>query len=427
MRRLIVGMGRSGQAVARHLDKDSGFYDTYDENMTSVSLLQALGHHTFRHFSKVEDVPRRSYDQVVVSPGVPSDHPLLVKLARSGSEILGEVEFAYRKCKGRIVAVTGSNGKSTTVSLIHHILERNGLPSKLCGNIGVPFTACLDPDPATIYVLEVSSFQLEQIHSFAPEVGMLLNIAPDHLDRHGNFEAYRDAKLSLFRYQSTDQWAVFPKDFPVFPPGQGRRIQIPGDFAQWQDEILSIGSNFRLLRSHLNLLGGHNDMNALYACLAAVYFGLSAKQVTQAMKDFRGLPHRLERLGECKGRLWINDSKATNVHATQAAVAAMRQPYVLILGGCDKGERFSELELDQNPPKAIVAYGETGPVICEDLAWAKPHLVPSFEEACIQAHQLAGAGDAVLLAPACASFDQFKSFTHRGEAFRHLFQQLGAA
>jgi len=423
MKRLIVGMGKSGQAVARRLDLEGATYDVFDDRLDLEAVRERLGHVRFGSFTTVDGIQPEIYGEVVVSPGVSIRHPVLARFAGGNATVMGELEFAFRRCKGRVVAVTGSNGKSTTVTMIDHILSRCGFPSRLCGNIGRPFTDLVDEAREAIYVLEVSSFQLEHIQTFCPQVGVLLNVAPDHIDRHGSFEAYRDAKLKLFMNQRPEHWAVFPANFPVKPPGKGRVIEVPGSEARWEDGVLQVGERFRLNRSALPLLGAHNLENTAFACTAAHYFGVSGGQVEQALRDFKGLPHRLEVLGEWEGRTWINDSKATNVHATQAAIEAMELPYVLILGGCDKGDRFNRIRFGDHPPKAVVAYGETAAMICEDLAEMNPVKVIDFQAACLKAHQLAGSGAAVLLAPACASFDQFDSFTHRGDAFRSVFRQ----
>lgn len=427
MRYLVVGMGKSGFAVANRLNREGCAFDTFDDRLSESKCRETLGEIQFNHFNKPEMVPASSYSEAIISPGISIRHPLLNALRSAGTALVGEIEFAFRRCQGNLVAVTGSNGKSTTATLIHHILSGCGLSSRLCGNIGLPFTDCVDAAPDVVYVAEISSFQMEHVQTFAPDVGILLNIAPDHIDRHGSFEAYRDAKLQMFAFQKAHQWAVLPADFPVAHPGAGITMTVPSHSARWDGECLKIGESFTLNAAQIPLLGDHNRQNALFSCLAATYFGLSSDQVAQAIATFQGLPHRLERLGEWEGRIWINDSKATNVHATQAAVTAMEQPYVLILGGCDKGERFDSLNLETRPPKAIVAYGETGPAICQDLAAFKPVYIADFEAACRQAHQLASSGDAVLLAPACASFDQFTSYTHRGDSFRNLFHQLGGA
>lgn len=425
MHYFVVGMGKSGQAVAKRLHEEQVPFATFDENMTSQEIDQLLDQPEGVHFQEFEAIKPEAYRQVVVSPGVSFHHPLLKRFREHGVPIIGEMEFGFQRNKGKIVAVTGSNGKSTTVSMIHHVLTANGLNSRLCGNIGKPFTACVDEDETAIYVLEVSSFQLEHVERFVPDIGILLNIAPDHLDRHGNFEAYREAKLRLFKLQQPNQWSVYPAGFEPEPPGQGRRMPVPSEDACWKEHTICVGDSFRLDSQGLPLLGHHNRSNALFTCLVANYFHLTGDQVGSALASFKGLPHRLEVLGQVQGRRWINDSKATNVHATQAAVEAMDQPYVLILGGCDKGERFHELGLQNNPPLAIVAYGETAPMICEDLAGFNPEIVADFSQASLRAHQLAGAGQTVLLAPACASFDQFQSFVHRGDCFRDLFAGLG--
>ncbi len=421
MKFLIAGMGITGRETARFLEKHGISFDTFDDRKGKPELIDALGHDRFAHFTAPGDI--RAYDEIIVSPGLAWDHPLLCTARNRGVRLSAEVELAFRHARGKIIAVTGSNGKSTTVCLIHHLLHESGFNASLCGNIGVPFIARVNPDPDAVYVLEISSFQMEHVHEFRPHIGVLLNISPDHLDRHGNFEAYAEAKRRLFAKQKQENLAISTQEEIKYLPGEAKRLQVPGEGARIEGGRLQVGSDFALDTDLIPLLGKHNLLNTLFACVVVRELGLSDRRVARAISSFQGLEHRMERVGELEHRLWINDTKATNVHATQAAVDSMAQPYVLILGGCDKGERFTKLDFTHSQPKAVVAYGETAPLICKDLAGLDPIHVHRFEDACLKAHGLASPGDAVLLAPACASFDQFENFAVRGKVFKHIFRE----
>jgi len=422
---LVVGMGKSGMETARYLKNHQIPFHAFDEKKPASAVIDAIGPGDFRYFNERPSV--EDYEFLVLSPGIPLTHPLVIAAREKKVPTLSEIEFAFRQTNGRIVAVTGSNGKSTTASLIHHLLAENGLNTSLCGNIGVPFISCLTNDPQHIYVVEVSSFQMEHVRDFCPEVGLLLNIAPDHLDRHGSMEAYTAAKLIMFARQEAGHLAITHPDFLGQLPGKGEKITVPGPSVELARGIIRAGCDFEIPNSCLPLLGAHNRMNALFACMAVQYFGLTAEAAARVLPDFKGLEHRMEKVGIYKDVLWINDSKATNVHATQAAVYSIEQDYVLVLGGCDKGERFDSLNFQNRAPRAIVAYGEMAPLIMNDLHQWNPVHIHEFDEACLKAHQLAQPGDALLMSPACASFDQFSNFMARGHAFKDLFGKLAGA
>jgi len=412
MKSLIAGMGITGRAVGRFLSGRGERFDTFDDTKSSTEFIVGT------HFLEVADLSLSDYDRVLVSPGLPPHHPLLMEARHAGVPIVTEIELAWRLARGPVIAVTGSNGKSTTASLIHYLLSAHGWRASLCGNIGTPFIDCVDDDPKHYYVLEVSSFQLTYVDAFNPNVGVLLNISPDHLDWHGGFENYRDAKLRLFARQGPDRLAIVDRELAAqLPPGP-RVIAVPGPEATLDGQTLIVGKGFSVPLEKIPLLGRHNQENVLFACVAVASLGVPDTSVAASLPGFKGLEHRMERVGTVAGRLWINDSKATNVHACQAAVRSMDMPYVLIMGGCDKGERFDSLGFGDRPPRAIVAYGATAPAIVEDLARFKPEQVHLFRDACLRAQALAAPGEAVLLSPACASLDQFDNFGQRCKGFR---------
>ncbi len=423
MKKLVFGMGVTGQEVARYLRRKGIAFDCYDDKKRTADLVEALGFDGFQCFDTAEAPNLSEYDELISSPGPRQDHPLLLRAHAAGVAVVAEVEFAFRQQCGTIVGITGSNGKSTTTSLIHHLLAQAGRRASLCGNIGVPLIARVDDDPTHIYVVELSSFQLENTVDFRAQVALLLNISPDHLDWHGGFAGYERAKLKIFQNQSAADLAVVPPEYAGRVPGQGQQRIVPSAQCREEEGVLRVGANFALPSACIPLLGRHNHANVLFACAAVAFLGMSADEVAAVLPSFKGLEHRMEPVGTYQGRLWINDSKATNGHACQAAVDALDQPYVLVMGGSDKGERFGALDLTRNPPRAIVAYGQTAPMILEDLASYGPEHVHLFREAVLRAHQLAEPGWAVLLSPACASFDQFDNYGHRGRVFRALFKE----
>lgn len=426
MHTLIVGAGQSGLAVARHLDRQNQVFTIFDDRKTNSELAQALGRHKVGLINRLEDVKLDNYDRLVVSPGIAMSHPLILAAADEGITILSELELAFHAQNGTVVAVTGSNGKSTTVTVIDHLLRAGGFDSVLCGNIGTPFIEVVNQDPNRVYVVEVSSFQLEHVQEFKPKVGVILNVAPDHLDRHGSFEVYRDTKLKLFQRQDQNDHAfAAPELYPLLP-GQGSKHQVPGPDAYLSGDHCTIGDDYTVSLATCPLMGSHNRGNLLFALAACRAVGLKAEAAESALADVKALEHRMEPVGEHQGRLWVNDSKATNVHACRAGLDALDRPYVLVLGGSDKGESFDGLNLAENRPKAIVAYGETASKIAADLQQAVIQ-VANFDEACRTAHRLAAHGDVVLLSPACASFDQFANFMARGRRFKELFQELVAS
>jgi len=417
MRTLVIGMGITGRAVAAFLSARQTAFDSYDDRIAAPDGI--AGTH---HFTDPTPVDPADYDRAIVSPGLRLDHPLTVKLQAAGVTLLSEIELAFAHAKGPVIAITGSNGKSTCAAMTHHLLSGARMRSSLCGNIGVPFIERVDDDPEHIYVVEVSSFQLERVIDFKPAIAILLNVAPDHLDWHGSFEAYEQAKLRLFARQDARDLALVAPSYADKIPGQAVTIAIPGEHARLTDDAAIIDEKHEVPLTAMPLPGPHNHLNALFACYAARHLGVSTELATRLLPDFRGLEHRMERLGEWNGRLWINDSKATNVHAARAAIESMTGSYVLILGGCDKKERFGSLRFPIEP-RAIIAYGETADLIAKDLADLEPVKIHAFREACLRAQQIAEPGDTVLLAPACASFDQFDNFGQRGKVFKEIFEE----
>jgi UDP-N-acetylmuramoylalanine--D-glutamate ligase len=343
---------------------------------------------------------------VVKSPGVPNEAPVLVAARERGTPVLGELELAWRLLPNRFVAVTGTNGKTTTTELLGAIWREAGLPVALAGNVGTPLSALVGAveDDATI-VCEVSSFQAEDAVAFAPDTALLLNITEDHLDRHGTFEAYREAKLRLFANQTPEQVAVVPPGFEV--PGSARRVEF-GPLPLPVEEI--------------RLRGEHNLENARAAAAAALASGVPEEAVAGALRRFAGVPHRLEEIGSVGGVLYVNDSKATNVSSALRGIEAFEGGVHAILGGSLKGGGFEGLR-DALASRAKAAYliGEAADRLEADLEGAVPlRRSGDLATAVAEATAAAEPGEVVLLSPACASFDQFRDYEERGEVFRSL-------
>jgi UDP-N-acetylmuramoylalanine--D-glutamate ligase len=399
---LIVGLARSGAAAARMLlphGEVLGVDRGRPEPPPGVEVvLESDG---------VELLERVRC--VVKSPGVPNEAPVIVAGRRRGLPVLGELELAWRLLPGRLVAVTGTNGKTTTAELLGAIWRAAELPVAVAGNVGTPLSSLVgEIGDAVTVVCEVSSFQAEDSELFTPDTALLLNIEEDHLDRHGTVEAYREAKLRLFRNQTPEQLAVAPAGFEL--PGEGRRI-VFGDPAE-----------LPLPPAEIRLRGPHNLENAMGASAAALASGVPGDAVAAALRGFTGVPHRLEEVGTVGGVLYVNDSKATNVASARRALESFDSGVHAILGGSLKGGGFRELrEPVAQRCRACYLIGEAAAPLAEDLEGTVPLLRSGdLENAVRDATEAAVAGDVVLLSPACASFDQFRDFEDRGERFRSL-------
>jgi UDP-N-acetylmuramoylalanine--D-glutamate ligase len=378
-------------------------------------------------------------DLIVVSPGV-SPKLEMIKLARSsGVPVWSEIELAWRFLRGKLVAITGSNGKTTTTSLVSHILRTAGISTLTGGNIGVPLLSLVESSTdSTISVAEVSSFQLETIEKFRPEVGILLNLTPDHLDRHTSFEEYAAAKMRLFENQLDRDFAVLNADDPEvtkrMPIGpqivwfsrrkrvaqgaflQGNQIMIRHDEAD-----LVVGR-----RDEISLRGEHNLENVLAACAAAHLTGAAPADIAAGVKTFRGVEHRLELVGEIGSVEFYNDSKATNVDAALKAIEAFAGPLIVILGGKDKGSPYTPLhEPLRRRARRVILIGAAAEKIASDLGDGLSIFQAGTLDRAVQAaKEQAQPGDVVLLAPACSSFDQFENYEHRGRVFKELVEKL---
>ena len=381
-------------------------------------------------------------DLIVVSPGVPAKIEPLENARAKGIPVWSEIELAWRFLRGKLVAITGSNGKTTTTSLVAHILKTSNVPTLIGGNIGTPLLALVETSVDTsVTVAEISSFQLETIDSFRPEIGVLLNLTPDHLDRHITFEEYASAKMRMFENQLEKDIALLNADDPevtkrmpakpkIFWFSRQKRVAT-GAFLR-DDQIIfrHEGSEVELARlADIQLRGQHNVENVLASCAAAYLAGAVPAAIAAGVKSFRGVEHRLEFVAELSGVQYYNDSKATNVDAAVKAVEAFPGPLVVILGGRDKGSPYAPLrELLHERARLALLIGESAEKIAADLGDAVAfENAGTLQQALHIAARHVQPGDTVLLAPACSSFDQFENYEHRGRVFKELVAQMQSA
>jgi UDP-N-acetylmuramoylalanine--D-glutamate ligase len=435
MRTLVIGAAKSGVAAANFLAKRGEEVVLADSKKDPV-LPYALDSHVEQAFGRDDLALLDRVDEIVVSPGVPLDIPLLVEAGKHSMPVIGEIELAYRHLNGTVIAVTGSNGKSTTTSLIGEILRVAGREPIVAGNIGEPLIASLDPSaslrtgferPRT-YVLELSSFQLETVDKFRANIALLLNVTPDHMDRYPTFESYAAAKQRIFRNQEPNDHAIVNTSVGQAPsPARLLRFSSTERADAYLDGDDLVLGDRRIPRASLKLQGTPNIENALAAWLAARVAGIDDVDVQIAFGTFAGLPHRMVLVRERDGVKWINDSKGTNVDATIAALQSFPSSSVwLILGGYDKHGEFERMrDLVGDRSKGILTIGKAADVIKEKLDGAvRIEPLETMERAVKWASENAKSGDVVLLSPACASFDQYRNFEHRGEHFEELVRSL---
>ena len=399
---LIVGLARSGAAAARTLLSHGEVVGVDRGHPEPPPGVEAhLGSDGVELLERVACV--------VKSPGVPNEAPVIATARERGVPVLGELELAWRLLPNRFLAVTGTNGKTTTSELLGAIHREAGMAVAVAGNVGTPLSSLVEAvDERAVIVCEVSSFQAEDSEAFAPETALLLNLAEDHLDRHGTFDAYRDAKLRLFANQTGEHVAVAPPGLEL--PGSARRVVFgdPADLPLPVEEV--------------RLRGRHNLENAMGASAAALASGVPADAVARALRTFTGVPHRLEEVGTVGGVLYVNDSKATNVASAVRGIEAFQGGVHAILGGSLKGVGFEGLRgAVAERCRACYLIGEAAERLENDLAGAAPlRRCGDLEKAVAAASAAASPGDVVLLSPACASYDQFRDFEERGERFRAL-------
>lgn len=441
---LVVGLGKSGLAAAKFL-KQRGAQVTVSD-ARPATLIKELPDLLDQGFSVEAGshglLTFRRQDLIVVSPGVPQSTPELMQVRAMGMHIIGELELGAQYLQGQIVAITGSNGKTTTTSLLGEIFKAAGLPTLVGGNIGRPVTEMVADSAADSWsVLEVSSFQLETIETFKPRIALVLNVTPDHLDRHGSFENYAAAKARITENQSGEDFLVLNgEDAPTQMIAAKTRAQIywfsgrrpikQGAFVHGES-VLFIpreGANVEPVMpvAEIPLAGKHNVENVLAAVCAARLAGIPSGVIRSAVAAFKAVEHRLEFVRELDGVKYYNDSKATNVDATAKAVEAFSGGIHLILGGKDKNSDYTTLApLLRERVKTVITIGSAAEKIGHQLAGVvKIESAGTLAKAIESARRLAADGDTVLLAPACASFDQFDSYEHRGRVFKELVASL---
>ncbi len=445
---LVVGLGKSGVASALFL-KAHGAQVTVSDTKSGDELRNEipvlLDHGIAVESGGHGDRTFRGQDLIVVSPGVPVDAPPLVQARALGEAVIGEVELAAQFLPGPIVAITGSNGKTTTTTLVGEIMHAAGFPALVGGNIGTPaISLAARAQAETAIVLEISSFQLETIQTFRPKVAVILNVTPDHLDRHRTFEVYADAKARIFENQQGSDFAVLNADDPTcVSMGSRTRAQVfwfsrqkevqqgawvrDGNivFRDARGEKATLQQREIMQVSEIPLKGAHNLENVLAAVCSGALMGCGPEKIRQAVRDFKAVEHRLEFVATIRGVDYYNDSKATNVDATFKALESFPANIHLILGGKDKGSDYTVLnDLLRQRVKRVYTIGAAAAKIESQIRGAEVVHAETLENAIRKANAVAQSGDVVLLAPACASFDQFKNYEHRGKAFKEIVRGL---
>jgi UDP-N-acetylmuramoylalanine--D-glutamate ligase len=442
---LVVGLGKSGVASSLFLQSRGARVTVSDEKsqeqlrneipaLLDKGIVVETGKHGERTF--------RDQDLIVVSPGVPNNVPALLNARKQGTPIIGEIELAARYLQGQVIAITGSNGKTTTTTLTGEVVAAGGLQSLVGGNIGTPAITFVDQSsPKTWVVLEISSFQLETIETFRPHIAAILNVTPDHLDRHGSMDAYIAAKARIFENQTDKDFAVLNMDDATCVAlGQKLKSQVYWFSRKVEVERGAFVRNGKILFrdakgereimpvDEITLKGAHNLENVLAAVAMGSLAGVEPAKVRQAVKDFKAVEHRLEYTATIHGVQYFNDSKATNVDATIKALESFPGNIHLILGGKDKGSDYSVLnELLKSRVKRVYTVGAAAQKIESQIAGAADITSSGTLDAAVRkASEYAQPGDIVLLAPACASFDQFQSYEHRGRAFKEAVHALAA-
>lgn len=442
-RLVIIGAGESGVGAAI-LGKTKGFEvfvsdkslikEQYKKELDEYGIEWEEGCHTEERVL--------SADIVVKSPGVPDSAPMIVALRSRNVPVISEIEFAGRYTDAKMICITGSNGKTTTTMLIHHLLKEAGLNVGLAGNIGFSLARQVALEQKDYYVIELSSFQLDGMYEFKADVAILLNITPDHLDRYENkFQNYINSKFRIVQNMNVSDYFIYWNDDPVIRKELDRRqifakklpfaLNRAGGIAAYiENELMKINAqerSFEFPVSSLPIKGTHNMYNSMAASITACLCNISDEKLRASLKSFKGAEHRLEDVAVVGGVRYINDSKATNVNSCWYALQCMTEPVVLILGGKDKGNDYSEIEeLVKEKVKAIVCMGVDNTKLHAFFDGKVPVMedAGSMQEAVEKCHALAKKGETVLLSPCCASFDLFSSYEDRGTQFKHCVRHL---
>lgn len=443
MKRIVIlGGGESGSGAAV-LAKVKG-YDTFlsDTSVIKTKYKELLAKYdiSWEEGKHTEELILNA-DEVIKSPGIPDDAPLIVKLKEQGTPIISEIEFAGRYTDAKMICITGSNGKTTTTSLTYHIFKNAGLNVGLAGNIGRSLALQVAEEKHDYYVIELSSFQLDNMYNFRANIAVLMNITPDHLDRYDHdMQKYIDSKFRITQNQTSEDAFVFWNDDPVIKKELDRHgihaqlypfseVKEKGAIAYVEDQELVINEPiaFNMEQEKLALTGTHNLYNSLAAGISANLAGVDKQDIRKALSDFKGVEHRLEKVARVRGIEFINDSKATNVNSCWYALQSMKTKTILILGGIDKGNDYTEIEpLVREKCTGLVFLGVDNRKL---HAFFDSFGIPvtdarSMKEAVDQAYGMADKGDTVLLSPCCASFDLFKNYEDRGNQFKEYVREL---
>jgi UDP-N-acetylmuramoylalanine--D-glutamate ligase len=445
----IVGAARSGVAVAKLLKKKGlkvFLTDSTEEKKVNPFFVNEINSSSISaEFGKHSD---RAYDAdlMIVSPGVPQNSEIIQTALKKGIDLVSEIEAASWFCKGKIIAISGTNGKTTTTTLTGEVFKDAGFKTFVCGNIGTAFSDVVEQvDEKSVVVLETSSFQLDNIKHFKPDTAVLLNITPDHLDRYENsFEKYKESKMKLTENQTSSDYFVYNFDDEVIKKALAKNLkpaQVPFSMnpaIKGKFEAGAFTENHNLIyfyreiaenvvdTSKLIIKGPHNIYNSMASVAAAKIFGIETERITKTLKSFKGVEHRLEFVRTINGIKFYNDSKATNVNSVWYAIQGFSEPIVLMLGGRDKGNDYSEIEKEvKKHVKHIVAFGESKQKVYDYFKnIVSVSVAGDMEEAVNMAASKAGSNEVVLLSPACASFDMFDNYEHRGKEFKKIVNSL---
>ncbi|MFK8298736.1 UDP-N-acetylmuramoyl-L-alanine--D-glutamate ligase [Capnocytophaga cynodegmi] len=440
---VILGGGESGVGAAILGKKKHWDVFLSDKGKVATKYAEVLNQHTIRwEENKHTESEILSADCIIKSPGIPDTVEIIKKAKEKHIEIISEIEFAYRYTKGKIIAITGSNGKTTTTSLTYHILKESGLNVGVAGNIGKSFAQMVAEDDKEYYVLEISSFQLDGITSFKPHIAILLNITPDHLDRYDyKMENYIASKFKITENQTENDYFIYDIDDPIIAQwlekNEIKSQKIPFSIEKELNKgIYSLkniihmnidNQTFEIEVKEMSLKGKHNVKNSMAASVSSRLLKVRKESIRESLKGFVGEPHRLEFVKTVEGITYINDSKATNVNSVFFALDTMKTPVVWIVGGVDKGNDYSPLlPYVHEKVRAIVCLGKDNSPILKSFGNVIDNIVEtqSMEEAVSLSKQFAKNGDTVLLSPACASFDLFKNYEERGNEFKKEVEKL---
>lgn len=443
MKRIVVlGAGESG-AGAAVLAKQKGF-DVFVSDMSKIKdkYKKLLDDHLIE-WEEEEHTEEKilNADEVVKSPGIPKESPIVQKLMRKGVHIISEIEFAGRYTRSKMICITGSNGKTTTTSLIYHIFKAAGYDVGLAGNIGNSLALQVAEDPHDYYIIELSSFQLDDMYDFRANISVLLNITPDHLDRYDfKFENYADAKMRITQNQTSEDHFIYWNDDPVIRQElekfEIQAVKLPfseikekSSIAYIEDGMykIEIPTPFNMEQEELSLTGKHNIYNSLAAGIASNIAGIKKDIIRKSLSDFPGVEHRLEKVCKVGGVQYINDSKATNVDACWYALESMTTPTILIIGGRDKGNDYTSIkELIKKKCVGLVYLGADNQKLHDnfDSIGIPVRDTHGMKECVAACYEMAKPGDTVLLSPCCASFDLFKNMEDRGDQFKNLVRNL---